>query len=305
MRLATGIGVLAALLIAAAGLPAQAQEPPDLADSINGGVGDEGDPAPSVDTDIFTVEAGGGVVGAGVQLPGGGEEPSEPVDTGPRCERREATIGSIITSTAGGEVAGTDPNAQGSITFGTVTLLAFWERCDGGTWELVYVEPVDPLDLLPDAERAARERLTVPSPNINPDPALGGFVNLGLWFAVDEPVPNPVVARAELRSAWAEVSGALIGIEVDPGSGDPLVVCDGLGVPIEAVDPSLETAEQGPCGYTYTSSSPDDAPFQMTVTNVYELSWRTSDGRSSELGQDRLSVTFDYDVDEIQTVGGP
>ncbi|MEM8620191.1 MAG: hypothetical protein AAGF73_10750 [Actinomycetota bacterium] len=297
------VAVLSAAVICLFGGPFVAADGPGS--SPQSGVEDGDAPTQEIDADVFTVEAGGGVIGAGVQLPGGDGEPSEPVDTAPRCERREATIGSIITSTAGGEVAGIDPGAQGSITFGTVTLLAYWERCDGGTWELVYVEPVDPLDLLPDAERAAREQLTVPSPNINPDPALGGFVNLGLWFAVDEPDPNPVVARAELSGAWAEVSGALVGIEVDPGSGDPLVVCDGLGVPIEALDPSLETAEQGPCGYTYTSSSPDDAPFQMTVTNVYELSWLTSDGRSGDLGEDRLSVTFDYDVDEIQTVGGP
>ncbi|MEO1055871.1 MAG: hypothetical protein AAFY28_03060 [Actinomycetota bacterium] len=278
-----------------------------MADTPNGGAGDEGsDPTP-IDTEIFTVEADSEGIGAGVQLPGsgsGGSGEAEP--EAPRCERREATVGSVVTSTAGGELdPSLDPFEQASITYGTVTLLAVCERCDGGVWELIFVEQVDPLDLLPDAEQAARARLQVPSPNINPDPALGGFVNLGLWFAVEEPNPDPVVARAELSGVWAEASGTLRGIEVDPGTGDPVVVCDGVGVPIEAVDPSLESVEQGPCGYTYTQSSPEDSPFQMTVTNVYDLTWRTSDGRSGSLGEARRSVTFGYDVDEIQTVGGP
>ncbi len=259
----------------------------------------------TIDDDIF-IEGDDESVSAGVTVPGNGPAPSEPADEAPRCVRREATIGSIITSVAGGEVdPSLDPFAQGTMVAGTVTLLAFWERCDGGQWRLVYVEPVDPLDLVPDAERVVREGIDVPMPNINPDPSSGGFVNLGLWFAVEEPSRNPVVARAELSGVWAEARAVLVGIEVDPGSGDPPIVCEGLGVPIESVDPSLETVEQGPCGYTYTQSSPEDAPFQMTVTNVYDLTWRTSDGRSGDLGAARPSVTFDYDVDEIQTVGGP
>lgn len=282
---------------------ARADDPPGS--SQNGEI--ENSPTPELPADTFTVEADSEGIGAGVQSPGsGGGGSGESESEATRCERREATVGSVVTSTAGGELdPALDPFAQASITYGTVTLLAIWERCDGGVWELIFVEQVDPFDLLPDAEDAARARLQVPSPNINPDPALGGFVNLGLWLAVDEPNPDPVVARAELSGVWAEASGALRGIEVDPGTGDPVVACEGVGIPIEAVDPTLETVEQGPCGYTYTQSSPEDAPFQMTVTNVYDLAWRTSDGRSGSLGEARRSVTFDYDVDEIQTVGGP
>ena len=88
------------------------------------------------------------------------------------------------------------------------------------------------------------------------------------------------------------------------GTGDPPISCDGLGVPIEDVDPTLQTVDQGPCGYTYRSSSPDDAPYQLAITAIYDIDWRTSDGRNGSLGTIRRTATVAYDIDEIQTVGG-
>ena len=41
----------------------------------------------------------------------------------------------------------------------------------------------------------------------------------------------------------------------------------------------------------------------MTMTAVFDVGWRTSDGRSGSLAQLRRSWSVDYDVDEIQTVG--
>ena len=41
----------------------------------------------------------------------------------------------------------------------------------------------------------------------------------------------------------------------------------------------------------------------MTYTITYALTWSTSDGQSGSLGTFDRSITFDYDIDEIQTVG--
>ena len=221
----------------------------------------------------------------------------------PPCTWHRATIGEVITSTAGGEVDPTlNPNAQAEVTYGNVAHLAWWRQCGNNPPELVLLAPIDPIDLVPGAADRVRDYLPSPSPNINPDPATGGFVNLGIWYAINDPDETQV--RASLPGVWAEATGTLTGISIDPGTGDPPIDCPGLGVPIETVDPTLETVEQGPCGYTYRASSPDDAPYQMTITNIYEVTWRTSDGRSGTLGESRRPLTIPFDIDEIQTIGG-
>lgn len=78
------------------------------------------------------------------------------------------------------------------------------------------------------------------------------------------------------------------------GNGD-VVTCDGTGVAIVDTD----TLDKGPCGYTYRASSPGDDAYTMTVTATWNVSYRSSAGSG---GVDR-SISVDYDVDEIQTVG--
>ena len=88
----------------------------------------------------------------------------------------------------------------------------------------------------------------------------------------------------------------------DLGNGDS-VTCDGTGVPIEDVYPDLDVVEQSPtCGYTYRTSSPEDAPYRLTITTTWELPYESSEG-AGEIPPLERTVTVDYDVDEIQTVG--
>ena len=133
---------------------------------------------------------------------------------------------------------------------------------------------------------------------MSPPPEVGSVVNLGLWFAIDD--PGVTTARATLGAAWAQVQGDFAGVAIDPGDGSDPVTCEGFGTPYPdgAEDPA-----EGPCGHTYLQRTPDDAPHQMTYTITYDLTWSTSDGRSGGLGTIDRSVTFDYDIDEIQTVG--
>jgi hypothetical protein len=216
----------------------------------------------------------------------------------PRCSWTPATRENTTRDGIPELGPGVDPGAQLTDDSGRLG----WIRvCDDGTGpQFVWQRPVDPIDLVGPAADRARARLPLPTPDMNPAPDVGGVVNVGLWLALDD--PGVTVARAALGDVWAQATGTLTGFAVDFGNGDR-TDCDGLGVPIEAVAPDLDTVEQGPCGYTYRASSPDDAPYRMTYTTRYEITWATSDGRSGGLGTVERSITFDYDVDEVQTVG--
>ena len=133
---------------------------------------------------------------------------------------------------------------------------------------------------------------------MSPAPEIGSVVNLGLWFAIDD--PGVTTARASLGNAWAEVQGSFDSVSIDPGDGSPPITCDGFGTPYP--EGSNDPAE-GPCGHTYLQRTPDDQPHQMTYTITYALTWTTSAGGSGTLGTFDRAVTFDYDIDEIQTVG--
>ena len=161
----------------------------------------------------------------------------------------------------------------------------------GFTWVDVTVTVQDAID---DAVDRARRAAPSPTLDMNPPPDVGGIVNLGLWLALAG--QDPVTVRAEAGSLWAEATVTLASTSWDMGNGD-VVTCDGPGTPIVDTD----TLEQGPCGYTYRQSSPDDAPYTMTVTARWNVSYRSSAGSGSVGGVDR-SLSVDYDVDEIQTV---
>ena len=174
-----------------------------------------------------------------------------------------------------------------------------WIRRCGADEVFVWPAPAgDPIDLIPSASARARARLPLPTPNMSPAPEVGSVANLGLWFAIDD--PGITTARATLGGAWAQVQGRFASITIDPGDGAAPITCDGLGTPYPD---GANNPDQGPCGHTYTQSTPDDQPHQMTYTTTYTLTWSTSDGRSGSLGTIDRSVTFDYDIDEIQTVG--
>jgi hypothetical protein len=175
-----------------------------------------------------------------------------------------------------------------------------WLRvCGDGEPEFVWLPPaVDPINLVPGAAARARARLPLPVPNMSPAREIGSVVNLGLWFAIDD--PGVTTARATLGTAWAQAQGRFDSVSIDPGDGSAPITCDGFGTPYP--EGSNDPAE-GPCGHTYLQRTPDDQPHQMTYTITYDLTWSTSDGRSGSLGSFDRSVTFDYDIDEIQTVG--
>lgn len=257
--------------------------------------------------DDFRVESSVDTIGASVNQPGGGGGAGVvgPVSFGgtaaPRCTHRPATYGEYPNVVPAGSGDIPDPTSQvdrdndGRAERGWVRVCS-----DGGTSDPFYWAPVDvdPVDLIPDALANARTQLAAPTPAINPDATAGGIVNLGMWLAIDD--PGTTTARATLAGVWAQVTATVTGIAVDLGNGDT-VECDGLGTPIP--DIALDSLDQGPCGYTYRRSSPDDDPYQLTITTNFDIAFNTSNGQSGTLAGISRSVTIDYDVDEIQTVG--
>ncbi len=239
-----------------------------------------------------------GTIGAGVETgPSGGGGSPGPSTYGPQCTWTPATVSNLGGPFLPGDVVDTtDIYAQIENDKGELGWLRF---CPGDvTPEFVWQGPVDPIDLIPGAADRARARLPIPVPNMSPEPEIGSVVNLGLWFAVDD--PGVTTARASLGNAWAEVQGRFDSVSIDPGDGSPPITCEGFGTPYP--EGSNDPAE-GPCGHTYLQRTPDDQPHQMTYTITYVLTWTTSAGGSGTLGTFDRAVTFDYDIDEIQTVG--
>lgn len=172
----------------------------------------------------------------------------------------------------------------------------FARECPDGMDGFVWVDTSITIgDVIDDAVGRARRAVPAPTLDMSPSPEAGGIVNLGLWLALE--TPAPVTVRAEAGSLWAEATVMLASTSWAMGNGD-VVTCDGPGVAI--VD--TETLEQGPCGYTYRVSSPDDNPYVLSVTARWAVGYRSSGGSGSAGTVDR-TLSIDYDVDEIQTIG--
>ena len=259
---------------------------------------------PTLGDDFRVDSSPGGTIGAEVN------QPSRPGITGPTtisgtgnsppCTHRPATYGEFpnVVPPDGGIP---NPNDQIIRDLPDGRSETGWIRnCPGGNNEPFYwaAAAIDPVDLIPSALARARSRLAAPTPAINPDAAAGGIVNLGMWLAVDD--PGTTTARASLAGVWAQVTAQPTNITVDLGNGDT-VTCADLGTPIP--DDALDSLDEGPCGYTYRQSSPDDEPYQLTITTNHAITWSTSSGASGTLNPIARSATIDYDVDEIQTVG--
>ncbi len=148
----------------------------------------------------------------------------------------------------------------------------------------------------------ARDRATglIRAPRFALNPPTRGYVNLGMWLAVESPAESPLSVRADAGTAWAEVTATLAGTTFDMGNGEREVECDGYGDPIPD-DARDDIAPSPTCGYTYTNN--DDQPYTVSATSTWTLIWRLSNGRSGTLPDLVLTGTLDYEVWEIQTVG--
>ena len=214
----------------------------------------------------------------------------------PRCWYQVADVEVIDDTGVGVDEEYTRPNPSTGMP---ETL--YVRHCPEGD-SYVWVPVVDVDDLIDDASDRVSTVVPFPETNMNPDPAVGGLVNVGLWLAVTD--PGPVSVTAAVGPVWATVTAVYQRTTWEMGNGD-VVECDGLGVPI--VD--WNTAEQGPCGYTYRwPSAPkftgtDDLAYHASVTGHWLVTFTTSTGRSGSLDPIERTTEFNYQVREIQTVG--
>jgi len=153
--------------------------------------------------------------------------------------------------------------------------------------------------LLPALTQRLERTLPLPVPNISPDPSIGSFANLGLWVAIDD--PGVIIDRLTDGPVWAEARATLTGFRIDYGVEDAFDECTGTGTPYPE---GSNDPDEGPCGYTYTQRSPDDSPYQITITSHYDVTYTLSAGDPGTLGTiDRASTPIAYDVDEVQVIG--
>ena len=193
----------------------------------------------------------------------------------------------VFFETASGSIGRRFPDGREEMVFN--------RTCPDGsgfTWVDVTVTVQDAID---DAVDRATRAVPAPTLDLSPSPEAGGIVNLGLWLAVA--AQDPLTVRAEAGPHWAEATVTLVSTSWAMGNGD-VVTCDGAGTPI--VD--TEVLAEGPCGYTYRRSSPDDAPYRLSVTTSWAVGYVSSGGSGSAGTVDR-TLSVDYDVDEIQTIG--
>ena len=197
--------------------------------------------------------------------------------------------GYVFFEAPGGAVGRRFPDGREEMVFNRICPDG---AASGFTWVDTTVTVQDAID---DAVDRARRAVPAPTLDISPPAETGGIVNLGMWLALV--AQDPITVRAEAGPHWAEATVTLASTSWAMGNGDT-VTCDGPGEPI--VD--LDEPGEGPCGYTYRRSSPDDTPYELTVTATWEVGYRSS-GPSGTAGSVDRTVSVAYDVDEIQTLG--
>ena len=217
---------------------------------------------------------------------------------GPVCRWRALTRGEAADIGGGGGSSALAPDERGQTavrTIGGRIHVLYIVGCSNTTTLRYVPTGISAGDLIPGVLDIARGRVQPPIPAINPPAEAGGIVNLGLWLAVEPATLAPI--SAEAGPAWITVRPEHTTTTFNFGNGDT-VTCDGVGTPIT----DLDTVEAGPCGYTYLQSSPDEQPYQLTVTASWALPYTSSDGPGT-LPPLTRALTIDYDVDEIQTIG--
>jgi hypothetical protein len=224
--------------------------------------------------------------------------------SGPVCSWKRVTrgeVGGIGGGQAGGPELSSEEAAQPATTvIGGVTYYTYAVSCPGLGTDLRFVNPnVTAADLFDLIRREVNERVPAPVHNMNPAPEVGGVVNLGLWLAVEPQTMDPV--HAEAGPAWITATPMMVNATFDMGveGNEDKITCAGLGTPYPE---GSNDPDEGPCGYTYRQKLPDDAAYTVTITTEWTIPYTSSSG-SGTLTAVTTSSSYDYNVDEIQTIG--
>ncbi|WCO68299.1 hypothetical protein PO878_06105 [Iamia majanohamensis] len=143
------------------------------------------------------------------------------------------------------------------------------------------------------AEAARQEvPIRVPRPHTSPD-GVPQVTGLKTWYWMDEAEWTPATARAELPGIWAEVTATPTKAVWTPGDGAAAVSCRGPSRP----HPGISGATTD-CGHTYT----DVGSPTVRVAVTYEVTWRSSTGRSGVQAPIVLTTSLPLTVEQRQVV---
>lgn len=147
----------------------------------------------------------------------------------------------------------------------------------------------------------AQAQLSLPLPQVRTSPPVrcggrprqcsGGLTGLPERFWVPAGQWRPRTARVQAGGAWAQVTASPAALEVSPGDGSPGLACDGAA----ATTP-------GDCAHDYSRSSaglPGSA-YTVTVTVIWQASWRGSGGADGTLDALRRTTAVTLPVGEGQ-----
>lgn len=185
---------------------------------------------------------------------------------------------------------------------------------DGSSYIGVYVPPtsgsVPPEVRLAGAlARTVLNRLQLPEPMVGQSPTGQTLVNLPTWWWVEPASWRVLRQRTNAGPVWAEVTATPVATSWDPGDGSQPLVCPGPGTAYDRSRP--ESAQSTDCSYAYRRSSagqpqtgPDvnDRFFTVTVTTVWEVTWRGSGGSGGTLPRLTRTSSFPLAVAQRQTV---
>ena len=245
--------------------------------------------------------------GGGVNTNGGGDSASgrvaawasqapvvTPGSSGPTCRWSRMTRGQVIGLAPSQGPSGLTPEERSevfSIMFRGVEHRLYSVVCPDGSFLRIVPVTTNPGSLEDPLRDYADRIIELPVPNVNPTIESGGIVNLGMWLAVEERTYEPITAEAGL--AWMAIAPALGETTFTFGNGDD-ESCGGAGTPI--VD--LDVIGEGECGYTYEQPG----AYSLSITTTWLLPYTSSAGPGA-LEPLVRTVTYDYEVREIQTVG--
>jgi hypothetical protein len=148
---------------------------------------------------------------------------------------------------------------------------------------------------------SAYDRIPLPFPVPSTAPALaaGPITGLETWLWIDP-------AGWQVREATASLAGFSVTVTATPtrvvwdmGEGQAAVVCEGPGV---VWQPNGGEDQETDCSYNYRWNSGDepDGTFQASVTVVWDVAWRASNGATGDLAAGQRTTTFDVAVRSIE-----
>jgi hypothetical protein len=177
----------------------------------------------------------------------------------------------------------------------------YWRSCAGRV-QYVWVGSFSAREVAQLAYQRVVRQLPAPQPQFAP-PAESMLVNLESWFAVT-PVA-PIAATASVPGISSTVTAVPRRIILDTGSrvaGDRRIVeCAPWG--------STTAATQG-CAWTPqwpsvpSATGTSDRRYHGSVTLVWTISWRGSNGTTGSLGELRTTTPVRLTVREVQTTAG-